>query len=172
MNILALDLSSKSTGWAIAKENKMECYGCITASSTDYITRLEKISKEICDLIKTHKIEKVVCEEVRFGDTNVHTFKILMYLQAKIVMDAHTIDKNIQFDFQQPSEWRKKVGIKTGRGVTRDVLKRADIEYAAAAYNVQVNDDIADALGILDSVIKKPVPVLKATIVAKQESAF
>lgn len=168
MNILSLDLSSKSTGWAVSIDNTLKDYGCITASSADYIERLKKITAEVCDIVKKYNIKKIVCEEVRFGDKNVHTFKVLMYLQAKIVMELHDIDKEIDFEFQQPSEWRKKVGIQTGRGVTREALKPADIKYVKNTYNITVNDDIADAIGILDSVIKPPAA--KVTIQSKVEA--
>ena len=35
MIILSLDLSTKSTGYAIFTDDKLTDYGCITASSTD-----------------------------------------------------------------------------------------------------------------------------------------
>ena len=47
MKILALDLSTKSTGYAVYNEDKLVDYGCITASSTDFINRIQKIIKEL-----------------------------------------------------------------------------------------------------------------------------
>ena len=42
-------------------------------------------------------------------------------------------------------------GIKTGRVIKRAELKKKDIEYVKGKYNIEVNDDIADAIGIADS---------------------
>jgi hypothetical protein len=47
-----------------------------------------------------------------------------------------------------PSEWRKVCGIKTGTGVRRESLKPLDIAFAKNTYGLDVNDDIADAIGI------------------------
>ena len=51
-------------------------------------------------------------------------------------------------EYLYPSEWRSVCGLKTGRGIKREELKKQDIEFAANKYNIQVNDDIADAIGI------------------------
>ena len=50
MKILALDLSTKSTGYAVYDDNKLIEYGCITASSTDFINRIQKIIQELENL--------------------------------------------------------------------------------------------------------------------------
>ena len=47
-----------------------------------------------------------------------------------------------------PSEWRAKCGIKNGRGVTREKEKMYDIAFVKKEYDIDVNDDIADAIGI------------------------
>lgn len=153
MNILALDLSSKSTGWAVATDGVYEVSGCITASSTDYIARIYKICEAIAELIKKYDIEKIYCEEVR-PEQNSHTQKVLIQLQSKVVFTAWEINKKITVDFLTPSAWRAAVGIQTGRGIKREALKAADIKYVELTYGKKVNDDEADAIGILDSIIK------------------
>ena len=47
-----------------------------------------------------------------------------------------------------PNSWRAKVGIKTGRGITRTSLKPMDIKFARDTFGIDVNDDIADAIGV------------------------
>jgi hypothetical protein len=42
----------------------------------------------------------------------------------------------------------KICGIKTGTGVRRESLKPQDIAFVKTIYNIEVNDDIADAIGI------------------------
>ena len=41
MNILSIDASSKSSGIAIYKHNKLTNYTCITSSSNDLFTRIK-----------------------------------------------------------------------------------------------------------------------------------
>ena len=45
--ILALDASTKSTGYAIFAKEKLIQYGYFTASSSDLLCRLDKMKKEI-----------------------------------------------------------------------------------------------------------------------------
>ena len=53
MNILFLDLSTKSTGYCISDDaGKMITYGLITASSENNISRIVKIQTEITQLIQ------------------------------------------------------------------------------------------------------------------------
>ena len=65
MRILSLDLSSKSTGYAIGQDEKLEKHGCITASSKNTVKRIIKIRDEIKQLIIENNIDKIIAEEVR-----------------------------------------------------------------------------------------------------------
>lgn len=149
-NILALDLSTKSSGWATRVQDKLE-YGCITASSADPKERIIKMRNELLKIIEKYNITKIIMEEVRPDLQNSHTQKILTWLQAEIVIPVYEYNKTIEIEFILPNSWRSKIGIKTGAGIKRDVLKAKDIEYVKDKYNLTVNDDIADAIGILDS---------------------
>lgn len=109
MNILALDASTKSTGWAIFNDKKLAKYGCITASSTDLIKRITKMINELNNLLLSNNIDKIILEEVRPEQgKNMKTYKALMYLQAAIMFLIHERFNNIEVEFVYPSEWRKK----------------------------------------------------------------
>ncbi len=174
MKILALDLSSRSTGYAVKDGDKLIDYGCISQSaSKNYIERIYTITEKILEIIAEHNISTIYCEEVRFGDANVHTFKTLMYLQSHIVCEVYMkLSKDIQFEFFQPSEHRAKVGIKTGRGVTREMCKAAAINYVMQKYGITVNDDIADAITIADAASKIAPPAAKLGKIGEGPSAF
>lgn len=150
MKIIALDASTKATGYAIFDNKKLETYGCITASSTDLIKRISKMITELEKILTHSGIDKIILEEVRpeFTTTNLKTYKALMYLQAAIVFLIHEHFKNIEIDFTYPSEWRKICGIKTGAGVRRESLKEKDINFVKEQYGVTANDDICDAICI------------------------
>ena len=66
MRTLALDLSTKSSGWSVFNNKGLEAHGCITASSTDVISRIYKITEEVKNIfLKYTDISAVVLEEVR-----------------------------------------------------------------------------------------------------------
>lgn len=154
MKILALDLSTKSTGYAIYTDGTLTDYGCITASSTDFINRIQKIIQKLKELLDNNKdITKVIAEEVRpegtgYGVGNLHTHKTLMYLQAAVAFLLHESYAAAAFEFVYPSSWRAKCGIKNGRGVRRESVKKNDIAFVKEQFGLDVNDDIADAIGI------------------------
>lgn len=148
--ILAIDASTKSTGYAVFDRGKLITYGCLTASSNDLINRIKKIILELTEVFNNYKIDTIVLEEVRPEDgmQNIKTHRALMWLQGAIAMLAHEIDKTIEIEYMYPSQWRKHCGIGTGRGIKRDVVKQRDIEFVKKTYGLDVNDDIADAIGI------------------------
>ena len=161
MKILSLDLSTKSTGYAVSEDNLLVVYGCIKASSTDVINRIQKIIKEINNVLLKHSnIKKIIVEEVRpengqKGVGNLRTHKVLMWLQAALEFLIHDNFASISIEYLYPSEWRKVCGIQTGRGIMREKLKQADIDFVKKIYNIEDNDDIADAIGIGHSYINK-----------------
>lgn len=152
MNILALDASTKSTGFAIYENHNLKKYGCITSSSTDLIKRIHKMVDEIKNLIQEHNIEKIILEEVRPDDlghrSNLSTHRALMWLQGAIAIMIHDVFPKASIDYLYPSEWRKCCHIKTGRGVVRETVKQRDIRFVEETFGIKVNDDIADAIGL------------------------
>ena len=82
MNFLFLDLSTKSTGYAISDDKgNLITYGLITASSENNIARIQKIQSKLIDLIKEYKIEKLIAEDVHpeaYGYSD--TARLLMWL--------------------------------------------------------------------------------------------
>lgn len=150
MNILAIDASTKSSGYAVFKDATLVDYGCITASSTDLIKRIHKIVDGIDEVLNKHEINKIILEEVRpeMGLQNIQTHRALMWLQGQIAVMVHDKHLGIVIEYVYPNEWRAKCGIKTGAGVKRQSLKPADIKFVKDTYGLDVNDDIADAIGI------------------------
>lgn len=153
MNIMSLDLSTKSSGWAIFKEEELVDYGCITSASLDLIKRIYIMQNGIKEALKNTdiKIDKIIVEEVRpeggYGVGNQKTHKALMWLQAAIAFMLHD-NFSIEIEYIYPSSWRSTLELKTGSGIKRVALKQADIDYVKNKYNIEVNDDIADAICI------------------------
>lgn len=150
--ILALDLSTKSSGWCVGEKGAMQDYGCIASFSDNPIVRIIKMRDDIENIIKKYNVTEIVVEEVRTDYKNAHTYKMLTWLQAAIVILAYEINPKITIQYIQPSAWRSAIGIHTGRGVKRAELKTADINYVKQKYNISTeNDDICDAICIFDA---------------------
>lgn len=147
--ILALDPSSKSTGFAVFENDKLKKYGCITASSTNLFHRIDKIIEELKKIIAEDQPNVIVIEDVIPADVhnNIKIYKALTYLQGYVL---HTLDDNKITDikFYLANEWRSKCRIKTGPGIKRDSLKPKDIAFVKEQYGIDVNDDVADAISI------------------------
>ena len=149
MKILSLDLSTKSSGWAIFNDGILLDYGCITSSSTDLLKRINIMTDSLKEVLKKHNdIEKIFAEEVRpeNGLQNLKTHRALMWLQGAIALMIYNFNKKLEMELVYPSTWRAAIGIKTGRGVKRTTLKEKDIQFVKENYNLDVNDDIADAI--------------------------
>lgn len=154
MRILSLDLSTKSSGVAIGEDGILKSHTCIVATSKDPINRIILMRDQIAKIIKDNQIEKIIMEQVR-PEYNSHTAKVLMWLQAAIVIAAHEINKNITYEFIGANQWRATLKIKQGRGIKREMLKPQDIKYVQDKYNIKVNDDEADAICIFDAYCEK-----------------
>ena len=152
MNILALDASTKSTGWSI-KNGEIRESGCIASASTSIEKRIAYMRDEILKLIKKYNIDTIVIEEVHAEYTHNSTVnQKLNWLQGCVRVGIYEkFGKKVEIETILPNSWRSKIGIKTGAGITRDILKQKDIDYVFTNYNKRVNDDEADAIGILDS---------------------
>ena len=154
MKILTLDLSTKQSGWCVGSDGSLESHGCIAASSKDVIKRIIKMRDQLSEIIKNNKIDKIVMQQVR-PEYNSHTNKVLMWLQAIIVVAAYQIDPKIECQFISASQWRAALKIKQGRGIKREQLKPQDIQYVQNKYGIKVNDDEADAICIFDAYWQK-----------------
>ena len=82
MAFLAIDGSTKSTGYAVFEDGKLINYGHKTAASTDLIRRIMVMRECIRELLTNYKVDTVIMEEVRpdRGASNPITMKALMWL--------------------------------------------------------------------------------------------
>jgi len=147
MIILGLDISTKSTGWAIFDDKEKIAYGCVSATSTNVYNRIDKITKEIEEVVNQYHPTAVIAEEPEpaFVKNNIDVYRKLTFAHGAIggMLNRHKLSMNLC----SSSHWRKLVGIKTGRGITRAQLKPEDIKKANELFHLNTkNDDIADAV--------------------------
>lgn len=148
MKLLALDMSTKSTGYCIFEDKKIVGYGCLTAGGSDPYARIFKIKEQIKDIYERYLPDEVTIEEIIPADVGhkQDVFKTLMYLQAVVVLYFYIVNKYFPITFQVASHWRSNVGIQTGRYSHRQELKEASIQVVKNKYGIDVNDDTADAI--------------------------
>lgn len=146
MITLAIDGSTRSTGISIFQDNQLIHYQCITAAPSNSLDRIQIMVKAIQDIYNKYKPNHIVMEQVLPQDVknNQTVFKALIYLQAAVVMMFHKYQKDVKLIVA--SHWRKVCGIKTGRGIKREDLKKASQNLVKNIYKVNVNDDISDSI--------------------------
>ena len=154
LKVLAIDGSTTSSGIAIFDNLELIHYECISTSG-DTLTRIQKTVKRIRQLYDLYNPTDVIMQEVLPEDVrhNQVTYKALMYLQAGIALELNKSRQKMQFYI--PGTWRKICGIKTGRGVKRQTLKAASQELVKKKYNIEVNDDISDAICIGNAYVEQ-----------------
>lgn len=176
-NILALDLSTKASGWSTKVNGELES-GVITNSSTIIEKRIAYMRDQVLDLIKKYDIDTIVVEEVHAEYThNSQVNQKLNWLQGCIRVAVWEYNSKIKIITILPNSWRAKIGIHTGRGITRDILKQKDIEYVQQKYGFTCGDDQADSIGILDSYLLGANDIMvpkktKLPPIGSDESAF
>lgn len=164
MYTISIDLATKSTGIAIYKDKSLLGYSCLQESSTNLYKRIQGMILQIKQFIlkydiPTKQVSYLVLEQVRPDNTsgNLVTHKALMHMQGCLMLMLYASFPQVKVNYLYPSEWRKVCGIKQGRGVRRQELKRQDIQWAQNTFNINLNgnDDIADAIGIGYAFINK-----------------
>lgn len=149
MKILALDQSSRITGWAIFDGNKLIKYDKFVFDDYDFGVRLQKIRDKVKSLIEEYKINKVYFEDIQLqssvGD-NVATFKKLAEVFG-VIYELLT-EMNIPNEAILSTVWKGKLNLLHGRGQDRAAQKRAAQEYVLQQYNIKPTQDECDAICI------------------------
>lgn len=148
MKILSIDASTKNTGIAIFQQDKLIHYECISATNDNKFKRILVMIQRINQLYQKYKPTDIVMQDVLPQDVkhNQNVFKALIYLQAIIMLQLYK--KGMDVNLYVASHWRSLVGIKTGPGIKRETLKKASQKLVKNKYQIDVNDDISDAICI------------------------
>ena len=151
MRLLALDTSTKHTGYAFFVNGRLERSGVIDSDIPDSKQRLNYMILRIYDLLNKAKPERVAFEDVKILN-NQHTLVILSEILGAVIgyCNAHLI----QYEYYSPAEWRSRNGIQVYRA-KRDELKRLSIEQVKEKYNIDATDDEADAILIGTAYLKE-----------------
>ena len=151
--LLALDQSSRITGWAVFANGKLEAHGKIEYdSSTPIEDRLHALRGRVKDLITRYEITEVVLEDIQLQNNvvnNVQTFKTLAEVFG--VLSELCVDLKIPQQAVLSSSWKSVLGIK---GRDRAAQKRNAQEWVIDTYGIKPTQDECDAICIGNYVLK------------------
>ena len=144
MLVAGIDASTTSTGISIMNDGALEYYTLIdlTNEKKDSIKRVKHMMIEICKVLDNYKPDIVYMEKA-FNKSNIDTTIKLANLSGAVMFYCEK--NNIEFFNPEPSAWRAKIGIQTGRGVKREVLKAEAIKVVQNEYGIKVHDDVAES---------------------------
>lgn len=155
-NILALDQSSHTTGYAIFKDGVPVEVSHFDAVGADLGARLVWIRQKILSLIQEHEINEVVFEDIQLQDLNgnrtagIKTFKILAEVFG--VIDETLTEAKIKHTAVAPIVWKATFKI-AGKGRTKE--KALAQQTVLSTYGLNSTEDEADACLIGAHYIKK-----------------
>ena len=142
MKLLALDQSSKISGYAIYDDEKLIDYGKFSFDDPDLGIRLRKIKNKIRQLITDNNIEQVVFEDIQMQE-NVETFKILAMVLG--VIEELLTELGLPHETVLASSWKSTLKIK---GKQRAEQKRNAQSWVINMYNIKPTQDECDAICI------------------------
>lgn len=148
MTILALDQSSKVSGYAVFKDNSLLTYGHFSFDEDNVGVRLHNIRNEIKSLIDNYKPDYVIFEDIQ-EQKNILTFKILAEVYG--VVSELLTELHIPHSSVLASSWKSTLGIK---GRAREEQKRNAQKYVIDTYGLTPTQDEADSICIGTHYIK------------------
>lgn len=145
MKILGLDTSTTSTGYAVLDNEKLISCGTIkTPKKADLLDKIIYIEEHIKQIIKAKEVDFIVIEDLAVT-RSASTTKALAGLLYHLLTEFRK--RELLVVQARPSTWRSVCGIK---GKCRKELKENAIQHVKDVYNIDVNDDEADAICIAE----------------------
>jgi Holliday junction resolvasome RuvABC endonuclease subunit len=153
MKIVGIDASTNKTGIAVFAEGKYIVHTLIDCHKiTDSDIRIPKMMHDIGVFLDKHDIDKIIMEKSIFKN-NIDTVQKLSNIAGAVMFYA--TDRDIEFEFSLPSQWRSRVGLQQGK-TKRGDLKAEAILAVEQEYGLKVSDDEAEAILLARSGFKLP----------------
>lgn len=143
MKVLALDASTKCTGWSVFENGDYIISGTIDMTKDkDSEHRIAEMCMEIIRVIKTQNPDKIFMEDTT-RMANVNVMKTLCWLAGGVKFWAYK--KGYPLELIMPSHWRSFVKIQEYK-VTRQELKHRAIELCKEKFGIDADEDRAEAI--------------------------
>ena len=151
--IVSLDPSTKSTGYAVFKDNTLIDKGVFQSKSKDVLERIWHIQNEVVELIRYYEPDNMAMENVMIT-MSAPTAKSLLGLELILELEAYK--HKIPCTLIRPSSWRKTLGLSNSPKLNRAAKKQEAIDYVNKKYNLnEKTDDITDAICIGEAFLKE-----------------
>ena len=158
MKVIGIDASTNKTGLAVFQNGNYVEHTLIDLHKIKNSNeRIPKMMIAICDYLSKYEVDKIIMEESMMTN-NISTVKMLSSIAGAIMYYAAS--RNIEFQLDLPSAWRKRVGLTQGRSVKRDVLKAEAIAAVKQEYGMDLTDDECESILIARSGFDLPKIVL------------
>lgn len=142
--VLALDQASHNTGWAIYDGKDLIKYGMYSAPETDELSRYLEIRNWLISMINNWKPDIIGIEGIQYEQyMGVTTFQTLARLQGIIMVTC--AEGGVECKVCHTNTWRSHCGVK---GRSRADKKKSMQLLIKQWFDISVNDDMADAIGI------------------------
>lgn len=144
--ILALDQSSRCSGWAVFINGELKQWGHLTTNQEEVGERLVEIRNFIIAKVQEWEIDTIAFEDIQLQSSvgnNVKTFKVLANVFGVVLETAVELNKN--FVIVPSSTWKSTLKI---RGRSRPDQKRNAQQFVINTYNVKATQDECDAICI------------------------
>ena len=152
--LLALDQSSRISGYAIFVDENLIAHGSINLTEEDVGQRLVLIRKEVTKLIHKYDINEIAFEDIQMQASvgnNVQTFKILAEVFGVILMLCTEL--KINYTIVSSNTWKSTLKIK---GKKRSEQKKDAQRYVLEHYGIKAIQDTVDAICIGAHMIANP----------------
>lgn len=151
MKILATDQSTKVTGWAFYDGEKLAAHGLILAKKeeNDVMRRIGFMCDEIESLVEKYKPD-LCCIEQTQSQGNELVFRTLSMLVGSLSFMMYR--RGLPYIIVYPKTWKAAFGVK---GRKRAEQKANTIQIVRDRYGIEVSEDEADAIGLLNYAIKE-----------------
>lgn len=137
--LLSLDISTRSTGYAILDHNgKVVTHNVISPRNDSYLERAQEMAEQVRLLLHSYPIKRVIIEELKVL-RNQKTLVCLAITQGVIIRELN----DLAINFVGPSVWRKLFKLS---GLKRAEAKKHAISLCRRKGHDVICDDDAEAI--------------------------
>lgn len=142
--ILALDQASHICGYSIYDDGKLITYGTFATKTSQEDTRIHEVKEWFISMIESYQPDVIGIEGIQYQQTfGVTTFQALARLQGVLIEEC--VSQQLLYEICPTNTWRAYCGVK---GQSRSDKKASMQRLVKKWFDISVNDDCADAIGI------------------------
>ena len=145
MKLLALDQSSRTSGFAVFDDGKLLDYGHFTLTNSDFGTRLMQVKQKIKELIEKYEVDEVIFEDIQLKDENGENISTFKKLEVFGIILMLCTELKIDYTIVSSNTWKSTLEIK---GKARAEQKRNAQLYVKNSYGLTCTEDESDAICI------------------------